>query len=754
LLPINKKLQLIIIGISVSIVSVFLITIIFVEFPETGELAGNLDIFFYKKFFRPTHKPPRNLIIIDSNDPAMQRSRSEYAEMINKLKLAGAKCIALDIVFYKKSIDNPEEDQKLVKVVRECPQVILTIDFGCNETPSISTIALSELVLPDSFCEKLFPVDAPEEVCLPFDSLLSAAKHIGHINTVSGEYYHFPLAIKYNRKCFASLPVEIVRFCLESEGLTFPPAEIPTDKDGQLLVNFIPLKHFRPYPYPWDKTIKFLKEQPIESSEFKNAIVIIVNPSGETKIPTLLGSYPRWAILASITSQLLQNRHIKASDASDEAIFSALLVFIGLIWFLFLSPRIKKKWQKTRFVFGTGNLLLLILVYLSLNLGNQWLGVIVAVIVFNVSLFVVRNRYYTIIKPPQYSDLVIHVLEPQDGKYPIKVQSTVGEEEENAFFESFLEEAEFQEMLQTIRNLSAGRTEMRWMGNKLFNAIFPGDIFHILKNNIEKVQNDNQLLRLRLSIDAPELICLPWELMHSLKIAPGFLVLNKRISVTRYISLFQPLKKPEFHIPLKILVVVSSPSDLQPLDVTREIKLLKKSLRSLRFGGDVRLRFCRKATLENLRNELDRAPDVIHFIGHSYFDSKKNESFLCFESEKNQYELIDEETIGNMLHDSSVKLVILNSCESATATEGDVFTGIAQNLVKIGVPAVLAMQIEIPDQTAIWFSSVFYSNFLTKYSIEFAVVEARRYIMTKIKLDRPDWAIPVLFMRSDETFQS
>ena len=757
MLPINKKLKLIALGFTTTILLALLLSMLFGHVPKIGNLIKNLDLYFYSIFFRPSLQPDPSFIIIDANDETGYFNRSDYAKMIRSLHRAKVKCIALDIWFISESQYDSRGDQDLANAVEQCPWVILSIDFSYDAEPSARmTTLLEQFALPDSLCKNITPIFVADNgVSLPYNGIMAAAKHIGHINTTNEEYYHFPPIIEFERKFYPSLPIAVAKYCAKIDKQNFSLENIPFDDDGQMLINFISMQDFAPFPYSWSEAnemLAHLDEDTSIANKFQNSIVLIINSPLESQIHTIVGPYPRWGLIASVTNQLIQDRHIDTSVGIYLATISALLISLSLIWFLFVTSRLDKRWRKTRLIFIPCNIIYLIIIFLLLRYGQLWLGVCLPLLIFNTSLFIVRAKYYAMIRPPRFVNFLVQVLEAQGEIYPIKVQSEMGEEEENAFFESFLKDETFQEILQKIKSLSATRAEMRWMGNKLFNAIFQGDIFHLLKNSVEKVHAEHQYLRLRLSIDSPELIRLPWELMHTSKIPPGFLVFNKRISVTRYLSLLQQVKTAEFHIPLKILVMVSNPSDLPPLKIKDEIKVLKKSLRKFRLGGDVRLRICRKATLENIRKELNRKPDVIHFIGHSYFDAEKKESYLCFETELSHTELIDEEMFGNMLHDSSVKLVILNSCESAASSECDVFTGIAQNLVKIGVPAVLAMQIEMPDKSAIWFSSVFYENFLTNYSIEFAVAEARRFIMDKIKLDRPDWAIPVLFMRSCEKF--
>ena len=768
MLPINKKLKLISIGLGFSIFIGLATDVLFSRLPEFWNLTKKLDIYFYNIFFSSSLKPSEAIVIIDSNDPQESRSRSEFARMIRLLDEARAKCIGFDIRFQGYRNYDPQGDEELVRSVAKCSQVVLPIDFTGRIAPSaLQSNKLEQLALSDTVCKDFFIQYELEGVDLPFPELFSVTKHIGHINAINNEYYHFPPVIHFEKNCYPFIAVELVRLYLDSgdnELLESASSkteseqtsdskqshlrltDIPRDEDEQVIVNFISVDEFRPLPYSWHDAIELLQSHP---EKFLNKIVLIVNSAPEAMVPTPLGPYPRWAIIASVASQLLQNSFIEASVFFYPALFSFIIIFLCLIWLLFITPRMNEKWRKTHILFITGNGLLFFFIFVSLRLGQQWMGVIIPMLMFNVSLLIVRKIYTNMIKPAQYLDFGIAILEHQRGKYPIQIfESPVGEEEEDIAFQSLQKIELFQETLQKIKARQASKKEIKWIGDKLFDALFQPDIFNALRRSMDIAKSDGKNIRLKLRIDAPELVCLPWELAHSAKLPPGFVVLNKHISLIRYLPLAQPVKKSDFRVPLKILVVISSPSDLPQLEIKEETKLIKKALRSLVWGGDVRLRLCENASLDNLRQELEREPDVIHYIGHSYFDPKKYEAFLYFESSSDKSEVVDAETVGNLLYESSVKLVVLNSCEGATSSAADAFAGVAQNLVRVGIPAVLAMQFKIPDKTALWFSNIFYSTLLINYSIDAAVAEARRYIMSKTGIGQQDWATPVLFMRS------
>lgn len=57
----------------------------------------------------------------------------------------------------------------------------------------------------------------------------------------------------------------------------------------------------------------------------------------------------------------------------------------------------------------------------------------------------------------------------------------------------------------------------------------------------------------------------------------------------------------------------------------------------------------------------------------------------------------------------SLRLVVLNSCDTARASASDRFSSTASVLLRRGIPAVVAMQYEISDEAAITFARGFYT---------------------------------------------
>ncbi|MEO0685625.1 MAG: CHAT domain-containing protein, partial [Cyanobacteria bacterium J06649_11] len=100
---------------------------------------------------------------------------------------------------------------------------------------------------------------------------------------------------------------------------------------------------------------------------------------------------------------------------------------------------------------------------------------------------------------------------------------------------------------------------------------------------------------------------------------------------------------------------------------------------------------------------------MFHFIGHGNFQNEKGCIYLVDESGQGQS--LDDETFANFfLGDRNLGLIILNCCRSATVSQNQAFAGTVSNLVRKGIPAVVAMQYTILDSTAKLFASEFYKT--------------------------------------------
>ena len=164
--------------------------------------------------------------------------------------------------------------------------------------------------------------------------------------------------------------------------------------------------------------------------------------------------------------------------------------------------------------------------------------------------------------------------------------------------------------------------EIREFGTRLFGAVFARKIETCLFRSLDEAKRQDKRLRLQLRLsDVPELASLPWEYLYNSSL--GFLVLSAEISLVRYLELPEPITPLAVKPPLKVLVMISTPSDYDQLDVEQEWTKLEEALRDLKERGLISLERLDTATLPALRQKLKQDDyHVFHFIGHGDFDEQ------------------------------------------------------------------------------------------------------------------------------------
>jgi hypothetical protein len=285
-------------------------------------------------------------------------------------------------------------------------------------------------------------------------------------------------------------------------------------------------------------------------------------------------------------------------------------------------------------------------------------------------------------------------------------------------------------------------------GTRLFDAVFAEGVGKLFFRSLDAAKASK--LRIRLQFDeVPEIAELPWEYLYSRDL-DRFLALSTQTPLVRYVALAQPERPLAVTLPLRILAILSNPSDLMRLDVEGEWARLNQGVRPLVEQKLVVLETLEGATLAALRQHLRREQvNILHFIGHGNFDPQQDEGSLLFEDEAGQHDKVSATELATLLHDHEpLRLVFLNACHGATSDSQNFFAGVAQKLVQQGVPTVLAMQFAVSDRTAIALAHEFYQSITAGLPLESAVSEARKAIFSEG--DRFEWGTPVLFSRSPD----
>jgi tetratricopeptide (TPR) repeat protein len=160
-------------------------------------------------------------------------------------------------------------------------------------------------------------------------------------------------------------------------------------------------------------------------------------------------------------------------------------------------------------------------------------------------------------------------------------------------------------------------------------------------------------------------------------------------------------------------------------------------------------------TLVSLQNALREAANadqprpfhVVHFIGHGRYDPASGRSVLLFEDEQGQVDEVDAERLVTVLRPYDIRLVFLNACQSVQSSALAAARGFAPSLMRIGVPAIIGMQVTVLDRVASRFSRDFYAALADNQPVDASLRDARQ-LHTGTRRRGADLAIPVCYLRS------
>jgi len=374
-----------------------------------------------------------------------------------------------------------------------------------------------------------------------------------------------------------------------------------------------------------------------------------------------------------------------------------------------------------------------------------------------------------------YEDFIIKIESKQGEDYIINIRSPAGEGSSKLRLPFKLDDAAgmMQKLAGTFRGVLSPETDAEAtremsmssdittpsieLPKVLFDSLFIGATKTLFDQSIGMIRGEDSGLRIKLQIDPTDsevaaLASLPWELLYREE-TRDYLNLSRNTPLVRYLNVQRPFAPESFVLPLRILVVMSSPEGVAPLNLEQERQLIEQSW--ARQSG-VEVDFLeRPATTQRLSDKLtEKDYHVLHYMGHGDFDRDTGHGVLLLEDENSQPQALDGQTLGGViLHDvKSLRLVFLNACDTAKATqqEGqDPFAGVATAMIMAGIPAVVAMQFPITDKAAVSFAGTFYPRIVSGYPVDAAVAEGRKAIKLADS-STMEWATPVLFMRSPD----
>jgi len=360
-----------------------------------------------------------------------------------------------------------------------------------------------------------------------------------------------------------------------------------------------------------------------------------------------------------------------------------------------------------------------------------------------------------------HHDLDVDVISTNPGEYRVRLRSAAAGEAAHAVrwpwsdleLENRLKDLQIALLRAGGRRRKALTPEeetVQRFGRELFDLLFAGETLVHYRRSADHARAQDADLRIRLHLDDAGLAALPWEFLYDAT-HDDFLCLSTQTPVVRYLDVGQPVAPLAVSAPLRVLGVIASPSDLEPLDVDLERQRVERALAGLTSEGVVELVWLEGQTWRDVQRAMRRGPwHVVHFVGHGGFDARRAEGVIWLADDDGTARALGAGDLARLIADRrDLRLVLLNACESARPGALDIFSSTAAALVRRGLPAVIAMQYEITDRAAIEFARSLYDALADGLPIDGAVSEARM----AVKLDAPhsiEWGTPVLHLRATD----
>jgi|SoiMetStandDraft_2_1073263.scaffolds.fasta_scaffold03068_2 CHAT domain-containing protein len=361
----------------------------------------------------------------------------------------------------------------------------------------------------------------------------------------------------------------------------------------------------------------------------------------------------------------------------------------------------------------------------------------------------------------------------QNGTYTVRVlgttpdshQMSAGETEQATF-----KPAEFDTPVRRLNQRGLDKTGLLKLGEQLGDLLLPGHVRAMFDRSLEFVRGKQEGLRLRVRVEPLALAALPWEYALVRRnahetVPQDFLCLQPDISIVRHIVLGDPVPVAVAKEKYRAVIALASPDGQAELELGTDENTIKSAVQKFDADGSrIDLQVLFPATRDALHDALAGA-DIFHFSGHGVFDAQsdfapdgtlRGKGAILLEKSDHSADRYDTELLANALQRADVRLAVLGACNTATRDAGGAWSGVAPGLVRLNVPAVVAMQFKLADTRALHFIAPLYLLTLQGYTVDQAVAEARIALFNQTGQANGDWAkdrdwgTPVLYLRTPD----
>lgn len=284
----------------------------------------------------------------------------------------------------------------------------------------------------------------------------------------------------------------------------------------------------------------------------------------------------------------------------------------------------------------------------------------------------------------------------------------------------------------TLRGRSWREDEIRSFGALLHRCLFPDQVWNFVQREIARRGDEPVRLALRFPTAGfhARLASLPWEYLYrpdSTGYNGFFLAGTRDVVLSRYVPPAPIADALRSTGDGGILAVVARHRDplLGPVEADDVLDAIEQTAGDLGIPFGAPVIAPTSVELEDVLRE--RQPQVLHFMGHGSFDTGLREGSIALRGTDGGSDWVAEGRLVGLLQNAEAVpgIVVLHACEGGAASFAERFAGLGASLLRGGVRAVVAMQYEVTNETAIAFSTALYAELRNDQALDHAVQTSR-----------------------------
>ncbi len=187
---------------------------------------------------------------------------------------------------------------------------------------------------------------------------------------------------------------------------------------------------------------------------------------------------------------------------------------------------------------------------------------------------------------------------------------------------------------------------------------------------------------------------------------------------------------------------------MRSLNTRHEENLILTALSDAKLSDLVQVEFAPNSSLETIATFLeDVNPHILHFVGHGSFAESADTGFVLMEDPSGQQLQVPNRDFVLLLqqHARALRFLFLSACQSAVNSRNNAYADLAPRLLQVGIPAMVAMQFSVLNQSAMHFGSTLYKAISSGKSL-FEAMTTARGLLSRSGVNTVDFATPVLYL--------